>query len=206
VEKDTASSAAVTPRPCADSVRVTHPLFQAEEGGSTPTSALDLKVVEISRYLARDLNAAWHSRLPVYDTGFCLNSTVSYAAEHGGVIYAVAIWTNPVAAALPQHAWLELRRMAIAPDAPRNTGSRMLAIMARLIKAKFPVVEVLVSYQDEEAHQGTIYRAAGWTAGSRHVGGSWNRPNAKNKNGKARTRPDRNAATGPKVRWEKVIR
>jgi hypothetical protein len=191
---------------CAGSIRVMHPLFQAGQGGSIPTSALQLEIVEISRYLARDLNAQWHSRLPVYDTGFCLNSTVSFGAQFEGVIYAVAIWTNPVAAALPQHEWLELRRMAIAPDAPKNTGSRMLSVMARLIRAKCPSVNVLVSYQDEEAHHGTIYKAAGWVATSRHAGGSWNRPNAKNKNGKPRVRPDNNGATGPKVRWEKALR
>lgn len=205
MEKDTASSSAVTQgKPCADSVRVTHPLFQAEEGGSTPTSALQLQIEEIDRYVARDLNAAWHSRLPIYNTGFCLNSLVSYGAYFGGKIYAVAIWTNPVAAALPQREWLELRRMAIAPDAPKNTGSRMLSVMARLIRKKFPHVVRLVSYQDEEVHAGTIYKAAGWVVGGRHNGGSWNRPNAINKsNGRARTRPDANAATGPKVRWEK---
>jgi hypothetical protein len=191
---------------CAGSIRVMHPLFQAGQGGSIPTSALQLEIVEISRHLARDLNAKWHSRLPVYDTGFCLNSAVSFGAQFEGVIYAIAIWTNPVAAALPQHEWLELRRMAIAPDAPKNTGSRMLSVMARLIRAKHTNVSRLISYQDEEAHQGTIYKAAGWVAASRHSGGSWSRPNSRNQNGKPRVRPDTNGAIGPKVRWEKAIR
>lgn len=194
-------------RLCADDVRVALPLFQAVCGGSTPTSALQLQIEEIDRYLARDLNACWHSRLPEYDTGFCLNSLVSFGAIHGGKYYAIAIWTNPVAANLPQHEWMELRRMAIAPDAPKNTGSRMLGIMAKMIRRKFPHVERLVSYQDEEVHTGTIYKAAGWTVGGRHKGGSWNRPNAVNSwNGKPRTRPDKNGATGPKTRWEKILR
>jgi hypothetical protein len=87
--------------------------------------------------------------------------------------------------------------MAISSDAPANTGSRMLAIMARLIRKKFPHVENLISYQDEETHKGTIYRAAGWVATHRHRGGSWDR--------NARKRPDKNKATGPKVRWEKRL-
>jgi len=188
-----------------DGVRVAHPLFQEEGSGSIPTSPLQLEIVEIDRYRAQKLNEQWHSRLPIYDTGFCLNSLVSYGALYKNIFYAIAIWTNPVAALLPQREWLELRRMAISPEAPKNTASRMLAVMARLIEKKFPYVERLISYQDTEVHKGTIYKAAGWIATNKHKGGSWNRPNAKNKNGKPRTRPDLNAATGEKVRWEKIL-
>ena len=190
----------------ADSVRVAHPLFQTDRGGSTPTSALQLQIVELDRYVARDLNALWHSRLPVYSTGFCLNATAAYGAMFEGIYYASAIWTNPVAQALPQHEWLELRRFAIGPDAPKYTASRMLAVMVRLIRKKLPHVVNLISYQDVEAHQGTIYKAAGWIATTKHSGGSWNRPNSTNKsNGKPRTRPNLNEATGPKIRWEKKL-
>ena len=190
----------------ADSVRVAHPLFQAERGGSTPTSALQLRVVEIDTALARDLNALWHSRLPIYQTGSCLFSRVSYAAIHAGLYYAVAIWTNPVARTLPQQSWLELRRFAISPEAPRNTASRMLAVMTRLIVKGFADIVRLVSYQDVEAHSGTIYKAAGWYVGGEHSGGSWCRPNSHNRSGTPRLRPDANDATGPKIRWERVIR
>lgn len=178
-----------------------HPLFQAGEGGSIPTSALDLRVHRIPTPLAAELNGIWHSRLPIYDTGFCLCSRACFGAEHQGVWYAAAIWSNPVAAALPQREWLELRRFAIADDAPKNTASRMLSVMVRFIRRDLPEVQTLCSYQDVEAHAGTIYKAAGWRADASHAGGSWSRPNAKNLNGKPRTRPDLNGATGPKVRW-----
>ncbi len=189
----------------ADGVRVAQPLFQEAGGGSLPTSALQLFIESIGIRPAVELNALWHSRLPIFDTGFCLNGW-AYAASFEGVFYAVAIWSNPVAASLPQHEYLELRRFAIANDAPKNTASRMLAVMSRLIVKDFPKVIKMISYQDEETHAGTIYKAAGWVVGSKHKGGSWNRPNAKNSNGKPRTRPDLNAATGPKTRWEKDIR
>jgi len=149
------------------------------------------------------LNALWHSRLPIYDTGFCLNSLVSYGALFQNRYYAIAIWTNPVAPNLPQHEWLELRRMAISFDAPKNTASRMLSVMAKLIKVKFPQVERLISYQDKEVHRGTIYKASNWIIGAHHGGGSWNRPNSRNKStGLPRTRPDLNKAIGAKTRWE----
>jgi hypothetical protein len=192
-----------------DDVRIAYPLFnQAEGGGSTPTSPLQLEITELDIQRARMLNALWHSRLPIYETGFCLNSTVSYGALFQNRYYAVAIWTNPVARNLPQRSWLELRRMAIAPDAPRYTASRMLSIMAKLIRVNLPDVTTLISYQDIEVHKGIIYKAAGWVqAPRRHRGGSWNRPNSKNtSNGKPRIRPDLNQAIGAKIRWQKEIR
>lgn len=190
-----------------DDARVVYPLFQAEDGGSIPTSPLQFEIIEMDRYRAQKLNEMWHSRLPIYNTGFCLNSIVSYGALFEYIFYAIAIWTNPVAPNLPQHKWLELRRMAIAPDAPKNTASRMLGVMAKLIKRKLPNVEMLISYQDTEVHAGTIYKAAGWVQGSFHRGGSWNRPNSKNTyNKRPRIRDDLNKAIGPKIRWQKEIR
>lgn len=189
-----------------DKNRVLMPLFWNQTSGAKPTSAKQLSIAEMDRYTARNLNRLWHSRLPDYDTGFCLNSLVSYGASYQNVYYAIAIWTNPVAMALPQHQWLELRRMAIAPDAPKFTASFMIGKMIKLIRLKFPVVDTLVSYQDMEVHSGTIYKASNWTADAIHKGGSWDRPNAKNQNGKPRTRPDKNNAIGPKQRWVYRIR
>lgn len=180
-----------------------HSIIQSEGSGSLPTSPLQFNIKEIDRYLARDLNAKWHSRLPLYNTGFCLNCKIAYGLFYAGDIYGVAIWTNPVARTLPQCTYLELRRMALSPGIPKNTASRMLAIMRKLIKRRFPEIVKLISYQDITVHTGTIYRASGWKIGKYHKGGSWNRPNAKNSsNDKPRTRPDLNKAIGPKIRWE----
>jgi hypothetical protein len=139
----------------------------------------------------------WHSRLPRLGTGFVRNQPfLCYAATHSGLIYAVAIWSNPVARNLPQQAWLELRRLAVAPDAPRNTPSRMLAVMARLVRRDRPSAARLISYQDAEVHTGGIYRAAGWTAANLSAGDEWDRP--------SRPRPAAQSSA-PKVRWEKEV-
>lgn len=189
-----------------DSIRVVHPLFQEENGGSFPTSPLQFEIAEIPLSRARLLNQLWHSRLPVYKSGFCQNSKICFGAIYGGLFFATAIWTNPVARNLPQKTWLELRRFAISGDAPRYTATRMLSIMTRIIKKKFPEVLILISYQDIEAHSGTIYKAAGWKATNYHSGGSWNRPNSRNTyTGKPRTRPDLNKAIGHKIRWQKEL-
>jgi hypothetical protein len=62
---------------------------------------------------------------------------------------------------LPDH-WLELRRMAVADDAPHCTASWFLAQMRRWFQQNTPERERLISYQDIDVHTGTIYKAAGW--------------------------------------------
>lgn len=179
-----------------DDARVAYPLFQAENGGSIPTSPLQFKIYEISFQRAKRLNKQWHSRLPQF-RGI---AKVSYGAEYNGIFYAVAIWGNPTARVLPQHTWLELRRMAIASDAPKNTASRMIKIMILLIKKKFPKVTTLISYQDEEVHKGIIYKATGWFQAHRRKGGTngqWNNP--------SRYHP-LSENPGYKIRWQTEIR
>lgn len=183
---------------CGESIRVMHPLFQAGEGGSIPTSPLHMRVEQINYLLALELNEAWHSRLPRMGTGCIKNMPfLSFAATHADRIYAVAIWSNPVARNLPQKEWLELRRMAVAPDAPPNTCSWMLAVMKRLIKKLKPHIDRLVSYSDTEVHEGTIYKAAGWTPTTINPNGNWTR--------KSRPRPEAQSLSA-KQRWEISVR
>jgi hypothetical protein len=57
---------------------------------------------------------------------------------------------------------LELRRFVMIDDAPRNSESKSIAIMLRILK-KYGVQRVL-SYADPNyGHVGTIYRATGFT-------------------------------------------
>ncbi len=184
----------------ADSVRVAHPLFQAERDGSTPISALQLFFHSTSRRRFIELNRLWHSRLPeVGPSGF----RVQYVADHDGIYYATAAWSNPIARLLPQQTWMELRRMAVSDDAPKNTASRMLGWMVRDIRTRFPDVVQLISYQDCDAHKGTIYKASGWHEADGYVsrsrgwtGEGWNN----------RKRPGRtNQAVAPRMRWEKEL-
>lgn len=189
----------------AESIRAMHPLFQAGEGGSIPTSALSLHVERIPFEQSRSLNRLWHSRLPrIGDPAQIMRRAPCYAAQYEGIIYAIAIWSHPVNRSLPQTEWLELRRLAIAPDAPRNTASRMLAVMARLIRRERPEVSRLISYQDTEVHTGAIYRAAGWTPTVISQWSDWSKPNSRNRSGRPRIRPE-SQSTAIKQRWEKNL-
>lgn len=189
----------------AEGVRLAHPLFQAGGGGETPTSALQLWVHRIEYVKARELNALWHSRLPrIGDPANVMRQTPCFAGTCDGVIYVVAIWSHPVSRSLPQKTWLELRRMAVGPGAPRNTPSRFLAVMARLLRKQEPQVERLISYQDLGVHTGAIYRAAGWVPTVVSKGSTWNKPNSRNLSGRPRVRPA-DQSTADKQRWEKVL-
>lgn len=183
-----------------DSIRAVCPLFLGEGGGSTPTSSLQLHFGNVSLDLAVQLVALWHSRLPKVDKSNMLRNKHLWCvgAEHSGRWYAVAIWTNPIARAYNDKNWLELRRFAIADDAPKNTASRMIAVMTRMIRREFPQVDRLISYQDTDVHVGTIYAAAGWSAVGYRRGGA----DAWTSKSRKRTKAQ---ASGAKVRWEKVL-
>ncbi len=183
----------------ADGVRVTHPLFHEEGSGATPTSALQLRFDTTDLAKAKQLNRMWHSRFPSYGGG---GSRVCHTAEFDGLYYAVAIWTNPSAAKLPQRTWLMLKRWAIADDAPKNAASRMMMWMTRDIRKRLPEVEMLVSYSDPDTHHGGVYKACGWIEGEttkRTIG-------SKQWHNRERGKVSANKACELVTRWTKPLR
>lgn len=180
-----------------ESMREMHPLFQVGDGGSTPTSPLQMTVRRIIPARAIVLNQLWHSRLPKLSlSNICRNKRYAfYGAEFEGIWYASAVWTSPSARLLPDD-WLELKRLAIAEDAPKNTASWMISRMVQKLKKRFPEIVKLISYQDTEVHLGTIYKASGWKIGAHTKFASWTSSRKRN--------PDQSKAD--KVRWEKDIR
>ena len=178
---------------CGDDITVLYPLFQEENGGSIPTSPLQLNLIVISPRLAGELNRLWHSVLPETIL-FNIQGGICYGAEYQEKWYAVAIWTKPIAANRLKDGdkMLELRRLAIADNAPKNTASRMLSIMRKLIKKRFPDIKKLISYQAEEHHTGTIYKAAGWSAVAKSDYARWHPGEIRN--------PAQTISS--KIRWE----
>jgi hypothetical protein len=123
-----------------------------------------LRIEEIAMRTAQDLNRQWHSMLPRTDLGnlLCGNTSVAYGASYEGRWFAVAIWSQPIVRVMCDGKTIELRRLAICQDAPKNTASRMLKIMRLLVARKWPHVRRLISYLAVDVHAGTIYRASGW--------------------------------------------
>ena len=88
---------------------------------------------------------------------------------------------------------LELRRLAICDDAPKNTATRMLKLMRNLIAKKFPDIKMLISYQDTSVHKGTIYKADNWIRGKETPYISWTTT--------TRMR-NKDQSDAKKIRWE----
>lgn len=167
------------------------------EGGAIPTSPLHLVIETIDVHTACRLNESWHSRLPfIHWSNVVRNKHYRcFGARYDGDLHAVAIWSSPVAANRLKDGQLalELRRFAIAETAPRQTASRMLAIMTRIIRKEIPTITRLVSYQDTEVHTGTIYKAAGWKLAVVNDGRSWSTSTRKR---------NKEQSLAPKARWE----
>jgi hypothetical protein len=181
----------------ADDVTDSIPLFRSGRGGAIPTSALQLQIRRCKVVRACELNALWHSRFPKIDWSNVVRNQdyVCYLAEHDGIAYAVAIWSSPIAAnrLAEGKTALELRRLAISDYSPKNSASRMIGIMRRIIAKEMPHITILISYQDTEVHSGTIYRASGWIAAAQNKGASWT--NETRQRSKEQSLAD-------KVRWE----
>ena len=186
---------------CAGDARVACPLFQAEYGGSKPTSALQLKISKCQVKHACKLNEMWHSRLPLLDWSSVVRHRfyVCFVAECNNLYYATAIWSEPSAANRMKDGdkLMELRRLAIAPDAPKNTASRMLRVMKDKIAREWPQLLRLISYQDTEAHTGGIYKAAGWKNAAETEFRPWLHHRATDELTQTRAK---------KVRWEYTLR
>ncbi|MBT9165332.1 MAG: hypothetical protein DDT23_01349 [candidate division WS2 bacterium] len=171
-----------------------------EEKAELLASPKLLTCSEIDVVRACNLNKRWHSRLPeIHWSNVTRNKYyVCYGASYNNVIYAVAIWSSPVAANRFRNGdtILELRRMAISPEAPKYTATWMLSRMVKDIRKRFPEITKLISYQDVEAHKGTIYRAGNWIGSSETTYMDWNTEKRK------RNKPQSKAN---KVRWEYYI-
>jgi len=167
------------------------------------TSPLQFEIVYINIPFAILLNKEWHSRLPIFKSPYITKKHISFGARYKSCWYASAIWTPPISRLFNNRGFLELRRMAIAPDAPKNTASRMLSIMCKNIKARFPDIWKLISYQDTDVHLGTIYKASGWILAAKSHKSNWH----KGQWSKGRKiRSSDYQAPGVKIRWERDIR
>lgn len=164
-----------------------------------PSSPKDLNIVECKPAEACEYNARWHSRLPkLHPSNVWRNRHyICFRAEYKEQVFAVGIWSSPIARFSDYDSILELRRLAISPEAPKFTATYMLGKMIKYIKKNMKQIERLISYQDTEVHSGTIYKAGNWepTFYSKRKGKTWN----SRKRNKEQTMVD-------KIRWEYFIK
>jgi len=166
-----------------------------------PSSPKQFEFKTIKAQTACNYNGEWHSRLPKISWGNVVRNThsVCFAAFYGNDIYAITIWSSPVA----QNRFrfgkqvLELRRMATSPECPKFTATRMLAHNRKWIKQNMKDIALLVSYQDTEVHKGTIYKADNWVAANTSKGMKWDTEQRQR---------NEEQSLADKVRWEYKLR
>ncbi len=164
-----------------------------------PETPRQMIVAKCNVHRAVELNRVWHSRFPeIHWSNVVRNKDyVCFVAEYDAIAYATAIWSSPIAAnrLADGNIMLELRRMAICLNAPKNTASWMLAKMTKFIARTMPHIKTLISYQDTEFHAGTIYKASGWSVAATSEWVAW---------GKTRKR-NQAQSQSRKARWEKYL-
>lgn len=159
--------------PGAGSVSAARPASQQARSGATPTPALqtrkpvgpkDLIVGPIAPSVARDLCERFHY-LKSYPGGALLNFGVFVGqALRGVAVIGVGPFNiHRLFRHAEPHEVQCLSRLWIDDRCGRNSESRVLGIILRLLRRHQSQVKALVAYSDPEAgHIGTIYRAAGF--------------------------------------------
>jgi|TARA_R100001460_G_scaffold315_1_gene1601 hypothetical protein len=163
-------------------------------------SVKDIKIEETRAQIACMLNEIWHSRLPKLHWSNVVRSKhyVCYVFKYKEAIIGVGIWSSPVASNRfkKSSSMLELRRMALSNVCPKNTASFTISKMIKEIKIKFEDITRLISYQDKDVHNGTIYKASNWFVASEVPLLEWNT--------KTRKR-NKLQSNSKKIRWEYQI-
>ena len=148
----------------ADSIVVERSLFQGTDGGSIPTSAHHFLVGQVSKDIAGGCYSMWHY---LGDTEFL--STINFGARVDNKILGAISFGSPNAKVLKgywtpetQDGWWEIKRLALSPELPKNSESKMIGISIRLLRKIRKVVGIVTYADSGVGHVGTIYKASGF--------------------------------------------
>lgn len=154
-------------------------LDQPGDGGSTPTSTLQkLRVQQCNLPSVSGFVSTWHYSRSV----FGLTDSHCFRVLMDDALVGAAIFGAPAGRGVAKkyapndERLVELRRFCMIDRLPKNSESRVLGIMCRLLRKQG--VQRVLSYADPVVgHEGTIYRAAGFqylgtTSPRKHV--MWN--------------------------------
>lgn len=137
----------------------------------------DFAVGMLDRLIANEIIRTNHYSKRIY-SGSTLHLGVWISGNLVGVLqYGYAM--NPASAGsvvtgTAMNEYLELNRMWLADEAPRNSESKALAYSIRLIRRLRPAVKWVQSFADERCGLfGTVYQAAAFTYHGEHRGIFW---------------------------------
>lgn len=147
-------------------------LFQIEDGGSIPTSPLQLKIVECKFSQIRHIFEEYHYKKAHMGGGISWCLAAEYNRQYlAGMVIGKPRHDKKYSAEVK---CVEIRRMACIDALPKNTESWMLSKAIWWMRKNTDISRV-ISYSDKSVgHKGTIYKAAnfkliGETAPSKHI-------------------------------------
>lgn len=146
-----------------DSSTVEQLTFQLTDGGSAPTSPLQLFLKLTNYETAALCYQRWHY---FGDKGFL--ASYNFGVYFDGVIYGAISYGIPNASQIKglyepetQSNFMELTRLALSDDLPKNSESRVIAVSLRMLKKAEPRLKGIITYADTAyGHTGIIYRAS----------------------------------------------
>ena len=152
----------------ADSSVAELPLFQGEDGGAIPTSALhNLRRWTVERCLRKHIESfieTWHYSKSINgcSASFC------YRMIDANKQFVGAMFYGPMAMAgqwkrfsESQEKVIELRRLCCIDKTPKNAESFFISKSLKMLAKDWRKDGIVVSYSDlEYGHTGTIYRAS----------------------------------------------
>lgn len=100
---------------------------------------------------------------------------VAFLFTDGVCIFGVSTFGRPVARLEDQETTLEHTRMALAPNAPRCSATRFMALSRKWIRDNMPEIKRLISYVPFDRFTGVTYRVDNWRTAYayRHTTHSW---------------------------------
>lgn len=148
--------------PRAGSLREERLLFQAGDGGSQPTPALQFRIHKINHETAKLWVEKWHysGRIP---TG----QNIAYGLFCNGDLYAVIVYgigVNPYQAEfLGVKEVVEIKRMVRSEPKRNYQLSRLISLTLKMLVKEVRFDAVVAFADPEHGHAGIVYKAAGFT-------------------------------------------
>lgn len=141
-------------------------LFQSQNGGSIPTSPLQLYVREVTdKATMKNFLKKWHY-LGEQDFIF----SIAYGAYYEYNLVGIIIFHPPSAIETvkglfghtDQRGIFEIGRLAMTDACPKNSESRFIAIAIKLMRKKIDVKAIITYADSGVGHKGIIYKASGF--------------------------------------------
>ena len=131
-------------------------LFQSQDGGSIPTSPLQIFLKEIDNSTAKVFCFSWHY------SKTCPPCKYIFGAFYNNFLIGIIAFGQPAMRNQSQcyNAVLELRRLCLIDKAPKNSESRFISVALKLLRKKGIKGNIISLADPEHGHTGMIYRAA----------------------------------------------